>query len=136
VTLTESPADTSFGGWSENCGGYDPATKIYTPDTSSTCTVTLDSNYTVGVIFNGLSLSCSAVTSGNVGVPFNSGAITVSGGTAPYTFSIVGTLPAGLTLNTLTGAVTGTPTATGSFSIKVTDANSTTATSLCSITIS
>jgi uncharacterized protein YjdB len=138
VTLTESPADSSFGGWSENCGTavVNPGGSItYTPDTGPTCTVTLNSNYTVGVIFNGLSLSCSAVTSGNVGAAFNSGAITVSGGTAPYTFSVVGTLPAGLSLNTSTGAVTGTPTASGTFSIKVTDANGTTATSQCAITI-
>ena len=49
--------------------------------------------------------------------------MTGSGGTAPYTYSIVGTLPAGLTLNTTNGAVTGTPTASGSFSVQVKDAN-------------
>ena len=53
-------------------------------------------------------LTClSTGTIGEVGAPFSSGALTVTGGTAPYTFSIVGTLPAGLTLNTATGAVTG-----------------------------
>ena len=75
------------------------------------------------------------MTSGEVGVAFNSGAMTVTGGTAPYTFSVVGTLPAGLTLNTSTGAVTGTPTASGSFSIKVTDKNGVAATGTCAITI-
>jgi 6-phosphogluconolactonase (cycloisomerase 2 family) len=34
------------------------------------------------------------------------------GGTTPYTYSHTGTLPAGLSFNTSTGAVTGTPTAT------------------------
>jgi hypothetical protein len=39
--------------------------------------------------------------------------LTPSGGAAPYTYSITtGTLPAGLSLNTSTGAVSGTPTAT------------------------
>ena len=33
-----------------------------------------------------------------------------AGGKRPYTFAIVGTLPAGLTFNTSTGAITGTPT--------------------------
>ena len=71
-----------------------------------------------------LSVTCQAVNMGDVGVPFNSGPMTVTGGTAPYMFSIVsGTLPAGLTLNTSTGAVTGTPTAAGTFTVKVTDAN-------------
>jgi uncharacterized protein YjdB len=47
VTLTESPAGSSFGGWSDNC-----ETALNTPNTTPTCTVTLDSNYTVGAIFN------------------------------------------------------------------------------------
>ena len=81
-----------------------------------------------------LSVCCAAVTTGEVGVAFNSGPITVTGGTAPYTYSIVGTLPAGLTLNASTGAVTGTPTASGTFQVKVTDANGATGTS-CAITI-
>ena len=54
-------------------------------------------------------------------MPFNSPAITVTDGTPPFTFSVVATLPAGLTLNTTTAAVTGTPTATGTFSIQATD---------------
>jgi hypothetical protein len=79
--------------------------------------------------------TCSAVTSGQVGVAFNSGAIGVSGGASPYTFSIIGMLPTGLTLNTGTGAVTGTPQASGSFSIRVTDSKSVVATTTCPITI-
>ncbi|MGA3161116.1 MAG: Ig-like domain-containing protein [Terracidiphilus sp.] len=47
VTLTESPAGSSFGGWSDNC-----ETALNTPNTTPTCTVTLTSNYTVGAIFN------------------------------------------------------------------------------------
>jgi hypothetical protein len=48
-----------------------------------------------------------------------SSAVTISGGTAPYTFSLAsGSMPAGLTLSP-TGAVTGTPTASGSFYFSV-----------------
>nr|WP_282440592.1 putative Ig domain-containing protein [Stenotrophomonas indicatrix] len=47
-----------------------------------------------------------------------------SGGTAPYTFAITaGSLPAGLSLNTSTGALAGTPTAAGTFTVTATDAN-------------
>lgn len=50
----------------------------------------------------------------------------VTGGEAPYEFSLLsGTLPTGMSLNTSTGAITGTPTQTGSFSdivVRVTDA--------------
>lgn len=57
-----------------------------------------------------------------MGVPFNSGPMNVKGGTAPYMYSIIGALPAGLTLNTSTGGVTGTPTAAETFTVQVTDA--------------
>ena len=81
-----------------------------------------------------LSVTCPATTMGPLGVAFNSGPMTVTGGTAPYVYSIVGTLPSGLTLNTSTGAVTGTPTVAGTFSIEVTDANGTTGTT-CDLAI-
>ncbi|WP_316813794.1 putative Ig domain-containing protein [Pedobacter heparinus] len=50
---------------------------------------------------------------------------TGSGGTAPYTFAVTGgALPAGLSIDGATGALTGTPTAVGTFNftIKATDA--------------
>jgi hypothetical protein len=81
-----------------------------------------------------LTITCSAVTTGVVGVSFDSGPINVTGGTAPYSYSIVGTLPAGLSLTTSTGEITGTPTASGTFSMMVTDANGATGTS-CNIII-
>jgi choice-of-anchor A domain-containing protein len=87
-------------------------------------------------IVAGPSLACSAVNSGYVGVAFNSPAPAVSGGTAPYIFSIgTGALPAGLTLNTSTGAITGTPTVIGTFTLKVTDKNGVVATGTCPFTI-
>lgn len=95
------------------------------------------SNTPCGISINALlpiSVSCPTTTTGTVGVSFNSGALTVSGGLPLYTYSVVGTLPAGLTLNALTGAVTGIPSASGTFSIKVTDLLGTSNTS-CSITI-
>ncbi len=81
-------------------------------------------------------VTCAAVTSGEVGAAFNAPSLTVIGGTAPYVFSIAsGSLPAGLTLNTATGAITGTPTAAGTFSLKVTDADGAVVTVSCPYTI-
>ena len=80
-----------------------------------------------------LTLLCPAAT-GQVGVAYNSAAA-AAGGVPPYTFAVAaGALPPGLSLNTTTGAITGTPTAPGSFafSIKVTDSIGQTATSQCS----
>ena len=50
-------------------------------------------------------------------------AIRTAGGIGPYTFSYSGTLPAGLTLNTSTGAISGTPTTASltNFGITVSD---------------
>ncbi|GHJ13262.1 putative Ig domain-containing protein [Micromonospora sp. AKA38] len=48
----------------------------------------------------------------------------VTGGTAPFSWSVTGTLPPGLTLNPATGLLSGRPTAAGaySFTVRVTDA--------------
>lgn len=63
--------------------------------------------------------------SGQIGVPY-SDQLTVSGGTAPYVWSIsAGSLPPGLTLNSSTGLLSGTPTTAGSypFTVRIVDAN-------------
>ncbi|WP_348270052.1 putative Ig domain-containing protein [Edaphobacter paludis] len=64
--------------------------------------------------------------------------ISTTGGTSPYTYSIsAGALPAGLTLSSTTGVISGTATAGGAFSFTVTakDANNFTATQAYSFTI-
>jgi hypothetical protein len=141
VTLTASlagnPLDKTFGGWTANCD-----TTVNTPNMTATCTFPnaatpsgLVGNQSAGALFYGLTLSCSSVTSGTVGVAFDSLTPTASGGTAPYTYSVEGTLPAGLTLTASTGEVTGTPTAAGSFSLTATDADGVNAATACAITI-
>jgi hypothetical protein len=70
-------------------------------------------------------LSPSTLPGGTVGKSYSQ-TITASGGTAPYSFTSIGTLPAGLALST-SGTLSGTPSAvaTSSFSVKATDAAST-----------
>src|SRR5580704_633293 len=97
------------------------ATGAVTGTATAAGTFTLQVKDAVGVVATGScpfvinagpSLTCSATSTGEVGAVFNSGPMTVSGGTAPYTFSVAtGALPAGLSLNAATGAVTGTATA-------------------------
>ena len=59
-----------------------------------------------------LAISTATLPNGQVGVAY-SATLAASGGTPPLNWTTIsGTLPAGLNLNALTGAITGTPTAT------------------------
>jgi len=75
--------------------------------------------------------------SGVVGVAY-SASLAVSGGAAPVTWSISsGSLPAGLSIDSSTGEISGTPSASGvtGFTVQAVDSESTTATSSQSVTI-
>ncbi len=83
------------------CGGNQSA--------SVSCGITVESECPP------IALGCVSVATGKVGTAYVSG-LSVAGGIAPYTFSIIsGNLPAGLSLNPATGAITGTPTVAGTF---------------------
>jgi large repetitive protein len=82
------------------------------------------------------SISTSALPNGVAGVAYSQ-ALAASGGTPPYTWSILtGALPPGLALS-LAGAITGTPSAGGAFTftVQLTDSLSVTATKALSITV-
>lgn len=91
--------------------------------------VTLDSVAITAACLSGpacpvIALAPSTAPNGTLTVAYSS-TIAGSGGTAPYTFTLVaGTLPAGLTLSTA-GVLSGTPTTAGSstFTLRGTDAN-------------
>jgi len=73
-----------------------------------------------------LTITTTSFSNGVVGTAYNA-SVAVSGGTSPFTFSITsGSLPAGLSLNPSTGAISGTPTAGGatSFTVTATDSGS------------
>ncbi len=79
-------------------------------------------NLTVGL--PSLTVSPASLPDGGVASGYNQ-TLSASGGNAPYTFAITsGTQPTGLTLSP-TGALTGTPTAPGTFNFTVTATDST-----------
>ena len=67
--------------------------------------------------------------------PYPSQVLSAAGGAPPYTFSIVGGLPAGMTLTN--GVIGGTPGAAGTvpFAVSVTDSAGTTATAPAQISV-
>ncbi len=82
----------------------------------------------------------TALPDGAAGAPYDA-QLAATGGTAPYTWVVfpeLGTLPAGVTLDTSSGRLSGTPSAAGnySFSIRVTDSGQRSATKAFTISIS
>lgn len=89
--------------------------------------VTLDSNTVTACAAAGacgtITVNPATLPAGNVGVAYNQ-IVSASGDTGPFTFAVTsGALPAGLTLNPTSGAITGTPTTIGnaSFTIRATN---------------
>jgi hypothetical protein len=84
---------------------------------------TVNRTYTL-LVTGGVAISPPTLPAAELGSPYNA-IIIASGGTPPYTFSLSGSLPPGLSLNTATGEISGTPTALGTFIFCITfsDAN-------------
>ncbi|HTW46492.1 MAG TPA: putative Ig domain-containing protein [Acidobacteriaceae bacterium] len=89
------------------------------------------------VVNPGISTAAGALSGGMVGSTY-SVTLSGSGGVTPYTWSVSqGKLPAGLTLSSSSGAITGIPTAAGTstFTITLTDSGSPALTSTASFSI-
>ncbi len=125
-TLTGIPAGTDSG------NNY-PITVKVTDQFNATATKSLSISVLQGI----LSVTNKNLSNGTLGVAYNT-TLQASGGVPPYTWSVSsGALPAGLNLNTSTGAITGMPTTAGAspFQIQATDSQSNVAQANLSITV-
>ena len=107
-------------------GSYSVTFTVTDVSTSFTKQTTVTFTVTTALALSTASLN----TSGSVGTVYSS-SISATGGAGTYIYSFTGSLPNGLSLNTSTGAITGTPSTggTSSATFKVTDADSNSVTS-------
>src|SRR5208282_745895 len=79
--------------------------------------VSKSASFTFSIAAGTVTITTPSLPNGQVGVAY-AATLAATGGITPYTWSVTsGALPAGVTLNGATGALSGTPTASGSFTI-------------------
>jgi hypothetical protein len=127
------PTNDTYVFYGDNIG-----TVYYLPGTTGWGT-TFDGWPTMltNIVSEPLVVETTSIPGGTNGVPYNQ-TLSASGGQTPYSWTnISGALPSGVALTT-NGVISGTPTANGTFNftVKVTDANSSTATQALSLVIS
>src|SRR5260370_252401 len=139
VSFTAAVANTSNQSvtWSATLGTISTAGLYQAPTVSSNSTATITAtssadttkSATASVTVTPIPLTLSGnFVPAQVGLSYST-PLTVSGGTAPYTYAISsGQLPAGLSLGTGSGTVSGSPTGTGTFNFVVTATDSKTVT--------
>jgi hypothetical protein len=137
-TITASGSPTSYSATPLPAGlSIVAATGVIsgTPTTAGTTSVLLGSTnangtgnatLTITVAAAGVVVGAPVITSpptatGTAGAPFTPYVIAATG--VPTSYTATG-LPAGLTLNSLTGAISGTPTVTGTFTVTINATNS------------
>jgi uncharacterized protein YhjY with autotransporter beta-barrel domain len=124
--ITLNPGTGVLAGTTVQAGSFPITVRATDSSTGAGAPFTVQSSYTLTVAAPSISLTPSSIAGGTVAINY-SAAISAIGGAAPYVYSLTsGALPAGVTLNASTGALSGTPSAAGTFSftLRAQDANS------------
>jgi hypothetical protein len=132
VTLTGTNGTTPYvwtatglpAGLTISSGGVISGTPTGTGTATVNITLTDASTATANAsltlkVNSAMSLSATTLPQWTINAPYPSTTITATGGTGSYSWSAVG-LPTGMSINAATGAISGTPTASGSFTVAVT----------------
>jgi len=132
--LTLGASTGIIGGTPTTPGTYDFAVRV---TDSSNPRENANRMLSIVVTPSGPTITTASLPGGVTGTLYGS-SLSASGGSTPYAWAIAaGTLPAGLSLDPVTGAISGTPSAVGTFTftVRVTDAAMDTATRTFSIVI-
>jgi hypothetical protein len=126
--LTLNPTTGAITGTPSAAGTH--AFKVTLTD-SSTPQQSVTQTFSITVASPALFFTPQTLPNGTVGVAYPPQTLSVTGGTPPYSFALsAGTLPPGLSLNSLTGVISGTPTTAGTYSFTVTATDSSSPTHL------
>ena len=126
--LTFNAATRTFSGTPTQSGTFNVSVTVTDSTGGTAATVTNNYTLTIAVPTLALTPAAGALPGGTAGTAYAQ-TFTASNGIAPYTYAVsAGALPAGLTLNTATGALSGTPTVAGNFTFSIRATDSTTGT--------
>lgn len=110
--------------------GTSSLTVNVTDSANPPASVTTALSITINAVAPTFAISAALLPNGSIGTPYDQ-ILAVTGGTSPFTWSISsGSLPTGLSLNSTTGEITGTPTSattpvpSSTLTIAVTDSSS------------
>jgi len=119
----------TISGTPTTSGSFSFTVKVTDSTTPTAQTAAQALSLTINSDATAVSISTSSLPSGQQGTAYNA-TLAASGGTTPYSWSVsAGSLPSGLSITPASGAISGTPTASGTynFTVEVTDSTKPTA---------
>jgi outer membrane autotransporter protein len=127
LSITASTADSiTVSGTPTQAGSFNLQASA-TDSSTGTGPFTTSQGFALSVASPTLVVTPATLPAATAGTAYQQ-AISTSGGIAPYSYALTGTLPSGVAFDTTTGVVSGIPTQAGSFALTVTVTDSTTGT--------